>query len=63
MDLQQQKQRVLEQKRQRPAFNNLTETYLENSMNESVGELSGYDNHPADLAVKCLSGVKTWRQG
>lgn len=31
---------------------------LENSMNESVGELSGYDNHPADLGSELFERGK-----
>ncbi|SFX11844.1 transcriptional regulator, TraR/DksA family [Thermoactinomyces sp. DSM 45891] len=31
---------------------------LENSMNESVGELSGYDNHPADLGSELFERSK-----
>ena len=29
-------------------------------LKESVGELSGYDNHPADLGAKPLRGQKIW---
>ncbi len=59
MDLQQQKQRLLEQKQQLEAsLANLTEAGLEISMNESVGELSGYDNHPADLGSEMFERSK-----
>jgi len=59
MDLQKQKQRLLEQKREfEESIENLTEGGLEESMNESVGELSGYDNHPADLGSEMFERSK-----
>lgn len=59
MDLQQQKQRLLEQKQQLEAsLASLTGTGLDHSMNESVGELSGYDNHPADLGTEMFERSK-----
>jgi YteA family regulatory protein len=59
MDLQIQKQRLLAQKHLlEESIKELTEGGLGEAMNQSVGELSGYDNHPADLGSEMFERSK-----